>query len=293
MRLWLHRKGFSPNKRYVFLFAKRGAPHLQKAHHFTSILTWRLLADKIRAETDIIPVAVGDDIGLKTSPSLVAFWDDQGWKDAFDGKPTRRDQLGLWAYFAQNYHSCSILGMRSGMIEVPALLGIRTRYIEERGNKQAERMESWLGKVPGWSRQIVERTPGIAQQKYMAEYKHTRQPTAEEQSRAAALRYTLPKSTIGTRSGQKFDQDAFRKKINAVFGDKPLEGETRVDPTQFMIRPGEFDEILNWIKQAPDGGSGATLRQPEPREDISMGNALEQSMAAMRERVAVRDWSEL
>jgi hypothetical protein len=61
------------------------------------------------------------------------------------------------------------------MLEVPALLGIRTLYLEEKHNDQANRMVQWLereGKkgetvgVPGFSCLIVNRPPGIAQQVY-------------------------------------------------------------------------------------------------------------------------------
>jgi hypothetical protein len=54
----------------------------------------------------------------------------------------------------------SIVGMRSGMIEVPGLLGIRTLYLEEEHNEQANRMVQWEQKdentgVPGWKRHVV------------------------------------------------------------------------------------------------------------------------------------------
>ena len=143
VRNYLTQKGFQPNRSYVFLFAKTGNRLAEKAHHFTSILTWRILQERIESETTSIPVATGEDIGLSTRPRMVKFWDDPAWKKIFEGHSIdpRSAQLGMWCYLAENYKGVSMIGMRSGMIEVPALLGIRTLYLEEAHNQQAQRME--------------------------------------------------------------------------------------------------------------------------------------------------------
>jgi hypothetical protein len=291
VRLWLYRKGFVPSRRYVFLFAKQGGRSAEKAHHFTSLLTWRLLTDEIRKTTDIVPVAVGDNIGLKTEPSLVEFWEEQGWKDAFDGKPTRRDQLGLWAYFAKVFGGCSILGMRSGMIEVPALMGIRTRYIEERGNAQSERMASWIGNVPTWSRQIVERTPGISQQKYMANYKYTRNPSDQERRTANLLVTGFSKSGLKEKQPGALSEEEVRNRINAVFGSEELAASTRIDPRQFMIQPNEFNEIIQWINQTPRPSGHGTVTTPEVLQSDTLGRADREIASDILSRVAARNWS--
>jgi hypothetical protein len=169
---YLIEKGFQPSRAYVFLFAKRGDPHAEKAHHFTSILTWRILQERIDRETTVIPVATGEDIGLSTRPRMVKFWEDPSWTKIFEGHnlDARSAQLGMWCYLAENFKGLSIIGMRSGMIEVPALLGIRTLYLEEAHNQQAARMEKWLGGVvDGFERQVVDRPPGINQQIYWAD----------------------------------------------------------------------------------------------------------------------------
>jgi len=43
LRKFLNARGFLQKRAYVFLFAKEGPRTAEKAHHFTSILTWRLL----------------------------------------------------------------------------------------------------------------------------------------------------------------------------------------------------------------------------------------------------------
>ncbi|MBB5064020.1 hypothetical protein [Granulicella mallensis] len=177
---WLEKKKrFNPNNRYVFLFAKQGDRSAEKAHHFTSILTWNLLKDRLDQHYQdksnnyrIIPVAAGDRIGLRTDPDLAEFWNDPEWKEILKGTAidARSAQLGLWCYFAMLYPNVSIIGMRSGMIEVPALVGIRTLFLEEAFNAQAARMEKWLGGVvPGFDRSVVDVPPGIAQGLYWKE----------------------------------------------------------------------------------------------------------------------------
>jgi len=180
---WLTQKGFRPTKRYVFLFAKQGERNDEKAHHFTSILTWNLLMDKLARDSfEVIPVAAGNRIGLRTSPDLAEFWRDPAWKEMISGVDDRRAQLGLWCYLAMHYPSVSIIGMRSGIIEVPALVGIRTLFLEEKFNQQAKRMEQWIGKVSGFERQIVEVPPGIAQGLYWKKESEKRYATIDMRS---------------------------------------------------------------------------------------------------------------
>lgn len=227
---YLAAKGFVEDKlkknQYVFLFAKQGDRLAEKAHHFTSILTWNLLKDKMLAEPfraglpangsqpnglRIIPVAAGDRIGLGTSPDLAEFWNEPEWKKIFQDKddPTRRinidprsAQLGLWCYFAMHYPSVSIIGMRSGMIEVPALLGIRTLYLEEINNGQAVRMEKWLNNVvPGFNRQKVDVPPGIAQGLYWQNARTEDEKRREEQEQKTGR--TLPPLPALTPHGEK------------------------------------------------------------------------------------------
>lgn len=63
------------------------------------------------------------------------------WTEAFpDGR--RTDQLLLFDYLHQN-GKLKHLGFRSGNLEAYALIGHTVRYMEERGNLQAGRMEAW------------------------------------------------------------------------------------------------------------------------------------------------------
>jgi len=191
---------------------------------------------------------MGDDIGLRTTPTLVRFWDDPEWQDILGGRIDNRSaQLGMWCFLAEEFGCLSILGMRSGMLEVPALLGIRTLYLEEKHNDQANRMIKWEDKgdgkgVPGWTRQEVNRPPGIAQQKYWhqdglknSEKSKTRAHVTTEGAHAANLVY-----------GIKNPQQA----ASAVFGPQPLAGNL-IPAEKFQLATGEFDSIVEWIKRTP------------------------------------------
>ncbi len=162
---YLSEKGFDKGKKYLFLWVKEGDRTAEKAHHFTSILTWRKLKDKAEKK-GYIPVAVGDDIGLRTKPSLVKYWEDWDKDEKFASFKSegRKAQLGMWKYIAETWGiKVASIGMRSGALEVPALLGIKTIYLEEAGNQQAKRMEQWIDKVPTWKRHIISKPPGLKQ----------------------------------------------------------------------------------------------------------------------------------
>lgn len=156
---------FNFQKRYAFLWCKKGTIAGEKAHHYTDRRSWANLAVKIAVESDFVPVFTGDDIGLATEPNLTEFW--KAWKDTYGVTMTRDQQLGLWAYIAKAMGpGCCAIGMRSGMLEVPALLGIRTLYLEEVENEQRTRMAKWLSVVDTWYRGVMLQPAGLMQHVY-------------------------------------------------------------------------------------------------------------------------------
>lgn len=174
--------GFRPDGRYVFLWCKTGAMTAEKAHHYTDPDTWQALALGL-SRNGWIPVAVGDDIGLRTEVSLTGFWNI--WRERFDERMERDVQLAFWVHVAQRYGpACCGIGMRSGMVEVPALVGIRTLYLEEAENDQQTRMAAWLGKVDTWFRGVLPVPPGLPQQGY-----YLRNIMAHPQGHALSVRH--------------------------------------------------------------------------------------------------------
>ncbi len=112
----------------------------------------------------------GKDITADTI-NMIKFWDEEPFK-AFKGLDTRIAQLRMFEYMRKSGIDLLSIGMRSGAMEGPALLGIPTIYVEEIGNKQRERMEKWLGKVPGWSQLKVGTLPTRTGKRFQGEGTH-------------------------------------------------------------------------------------------------------------------------
>ncbi|MFY0566567.1 hypothetical protein ACN28E_22400 [Archangium lansingense] len=72
---------------------------------------------------------------------LMEFWKAPGWNEAWG----RRGQLTLFAFLYGRNAQMVNLGMRSGGLEGPALIGIPTVYMEETDNPQQDRMKKWVG----------------------------------------------------------------------------------------------------------------------------------------------------
>lgn len=148
--------------RYAFLWVKTGAMSAEKSHHFTNPTAWRKLVDRVRDETKRVPVLVGEDIGFRTDPHLGAFWKHEKYPAAVKAEG-RIGQLRLFSLLAASHdYDVVNVGMRSGAIEGPALVGLPTIYLEESGNPQSERMEKWLRALPNYFRVIIDRPPGGA-----------------------------------------------------------------------------------------------------------------------------------
>jgi len=100
----------------------------------------------------------GKNIVDAESIDMIKFWERAPFTD-LKGVNSRVAQLRLFEYMRRKNFDLISIGMRSGAMEGPALLGIPTIYIEEEGNEQHERMEKWVGKVPGWSQSKVRSLP--------------------------------------------------------------------------------------------------------------------------------------
>jgi hypothetical protein len=165
IRGFLTAKKIVRGKKYALLWVrlsaknKIGGAHPELDTSIQGVRDLKIAAvERLRRE----PVIIGDNPGdanlLTGAIDLVEFW-KQGVFATFSGLNSRLAQLRLFEYLARNGYDLISIGMRSGAMEAPALLGIPTTYIEERGNKQAVRMQKWIGKVPGWSQAQVEELP--------------------------------------------------------------------------------------------------------------------------------------
>ncbi|RKH10944.1 hypothetical protein D7V97_12475 [Corallococcus sp. CA053C] len=94
---------------------------------------------------------------FSTGLNLIEFWKHKALASDDDGQG-RIAQLRFIDFLARTYRTVSI-GMRSGVLEGPAYLGVPTIFIEDEGNPQAERWEKMLGVVPGFERLTVTMLP--------------------------------------------------------------------------------------------------------------------------------------
>jgi hypothetical protein len=128
---------------------------------------------------------------------LTEFWkEDTPALKAWGGN-TRFGQFKLYDYLHRKYKALRHLGMRSGNLEVMAMLGHNVRYMEEPGSEGGKRMEAWHEAV---------RNPA-----------KTKTPLGYER---------LLISEVPTRSGKYFTtakMNTAKPKVRGVEGPSPLE----------------------------------------------------------------------
>jgi uncharacterized protein DUF4157 len=158
---WVARKGFVKEKPYAFIWyrqsgAKGGAhKELDSSAVATGDMIKMARAPGIEAQVVLIGDR-GHGHEKHANIDLSEFWNEPG--SPFKGEG-RKMQLALFAYLvAQDYNIMNI-GMRSGALEGPALLGVKTVYLEEQHNFQEGRMDQWQGRVPGFQRVELENVP--------------------------------------------------------------------------------------------------------------------------------------
>ena len=101
----------------------------------------------------VLVVPAGDEVGecKKADGNLVKLWERAPFTTKLEGHPDVRLQLYLYDYLLRN-SQCRfvILGMRSGMLEPFAMLGMPVVYLEKRGTSmdRSIRMRQWNGRIP-------------------------------------------------------------------------------------------------------------------------------------------------
>jgi len=164
---YLEQKGIGPG-RYTLVWAKTGPLTHPHAHHYTLGAASRLNLFKQVTDSGRTPVAIGDTIeGADTNPTLTKFWEDGGFPFKAEG---RIGQLKFHFHFATaKGYDVIHMGARSGILEGPALLGLKVVYFEERANAQATRWEPLLELLPNFRRIILDAPPGAAEKKLWIE----------------------------------------------------------------------------------------------------------------------------
>jgi hypothetical protein len=166
-------KGIQRGGKYALLWVRLSAKLKKGGAHAeldTSLEGVRNLKAEIRRQTDREVVLVGDDPAkpefLENAINMLQFWDHAPFSTPTDRVEKRMAQLRLFSYMVQNGFDLVSIGMRSGAMEGPALLGVPTVYIEDEDNMQAGRMQKWLDKVPNWTQARVETLPTRTGRRY-------------------------------------------------------------------------------------------------------------------------------
>jgi len=91
--------------------------------------------------------------------SVSEMWEQPVWKEQF-GEARFLAQFAFFKYLAEDYNVIHV-GMRSGMLESMALLGMRAFYLEGTGSGSGDRMGGFGSAGIRYSRIEIERAPGL------------------------------------------------------------------------------------------------------------------------------------
>ncbi len=97
--------------------------------------------------------------GMDDVISVSDMWEDPVWKEQF-GSAKFLAQFAFYKYLAEEYNVIHI-GMRSGMLESMALLGMKTFYLEGAGSGSSGRMVGFSKAGITYSRIVIGEAPGI------------------------------------------------------------------------------------------------------------------------------------
>jgi hypothetical protein len=97
--------------------------------------------------------------GMDDVISVSDMWEDAVWKEQF-GDAKFLTQFAFYKYLAEEYNVIHI-GMRSGMLESMALLGMQTFYLEGASSGSGERMTGFTNAGITYTRITIGSAPGI------------------------------------------------------------------------------------------------------------------------------------
>ncbi|MCD0484099.1 hypothetical protein LO771_17290 [Streptacidiphilus sp. ASG 303] len=148
---------------------KRGGAHPQ---HDTSLTGIRQLVSLLPPDTTIVLAGdrrPGSDAYRRLAAEhhnvfdMTEFWKSDAWRAHFP-HGGRADQFKVFDHLArQSGSGLKHLGFRSGNLEPYALIGHNVRYLEEKGNLQATRLQDWHKHI-GYQRITVSKVPTLSGQ---------------------------------------------------------------------------------------------------------------------------------
>ncbi len=188
VRSFLDARGVPERGPYVVLWSRLSSRQEGEAHpqHDTGTEGMRQIIDGLPPGTTVIIAGDASRNGALARLAdshdnvhdLTEFWNDDDWREAFPDA-TREDQLQFFDHLAGVADGdLKHLGFRSGNLEAFALVGHQVRYLEETGNRQAKRMQTWHAPAIGYQRIALNQVPTLAGQWVVANAAVTGKETA-------------------------------------------------------------------------------------------------------------------
>ncbi len=162
---------FEMRKNIVVLWSrqsgKRGGAHLELDSSYKGIrqLAWAFAEDNGKRATVVL---AGDERSHKMEDfskksvhivNATNMWEAPVWKKMF-GEATFLAQFAFYKYLKGDYNVVHV-GMRSGMLEAMALLGMDTFYLEGIGSQSGDRMLAFGRAGITYTRVQIEDAPGL------------------------------------------------------------------------------------------------------------------------------------
>jgi hypothetical protein len=235
---------------------KRGGAHLELDSSFRGIrqLAWRF-AEVDKRATVLLAGDDGEDGSGSRVPKSLRFandsahivdvtnmWTEQVWKDLFkEANAGFLAQFAFFKYLAGDYRVVH-LGMRSGMLESMALLGMETFYLEGKGSKSGERMLGFSRNGITYRRIQITDAPGLTGR--IAESLKLRTPEAVQGKIAALAKANIERD--GFRYNFVTDRSSEEDTAWAAKGyaKASLVGN-RLDDRVFNRAPNQWQELGN------------------------------------------------
>ncbi|WP_327694988.1 hypothetical protein [Streptomyces sp. NBC_00459] len=278
MRGFLAARGVPEQGPYVVLWSRLSSRQEGEAHpqHDTGTEGMRQIIAGLPPTTKVIIAGDASRNGAlrrladshDNVHDLTEFWNDDDWRQAFPDA-TREDQLQFFDHLVGVADGdLKHLGFRSGNLEAFALVGHQVRYLEESGNRQAKRMQTWHAPAIGYQRITLNQVPTLAGQWVVAKAAETGKETAvpwwshldrndaEAKIRAQHKTAALAEFNIGNgrdwRGFTPLDLRAIRSYLDFAAEGTPATPATSTTPAVLASPPAAEETSAPATKMTPE-----------------------------------------
>jgi hypothetical protein len=164
LQMFLQGRRIYTNGKYLFLWirmsGRTGGAH---AELDTGREALSKVLPELESQTGRTAVLVGDAFDkagrFATTIDMIEYWKKFAPFTRYKDIPGRKAQLSLYNYMFRAKYDVVHLGMRSGVLESVALLGMAVIYLEERDNPQRDRMLKLVGGIANYKQLELEKPP--------------------------------------------------------------------------------------------------------------------------------------